>query len=202
MKQLRAHSSRPTTLLNRRTALARRSAVEEDKIASMRQGRTKRLLFGSVAGIAGTIYGTIVVMATVTAGSLGGGTDAGRLAVVVGGTVLVLWIAHLYAHALAESLERRRRLDRAELGAVARRELAIPAAAVVPVAMLVLAALGFLREQTAVWLALGVGVGMLAVQGARYAIVERLGRTGTLAAIALNVFLGLVIVCLEALLAH
>jgi hypothetical protein len=36
----------------------------------------------------------------------------------------------------------------------------------------------------------------------RYAIVERLGRTGTLASIALNVFLGLVIVCLEALLAH
>jgi hypothetical protein len=187
---------------NRRTELARRSAVEEDKIASMRQGRAKRLLVGSMAGIAGTIYGTIVVMATVTAGSLGEGTDAGRLAAVVGGTVLVLWIAHLYAHALAESLERRRRLDRAELGAVARRELAIPAAAVVPVAVLVLAALGFLREQTAVWLALGAGVGMLAVQGARYAIVERLGRTGTLVAIALNVFLGLVIVCLEALVAH
>ena len=32
--------------------------------------------------------------------------------------------------------------------------------------------------------------------------VEQLGRTGTLAAIALNVFLGLVIVGLEALVAH
>jgi hypothetical protein len=180
----------------------RRAAVEEDKIAPMRQGRAKRLLFGSAGGIAGTVYGTIVVMATVTAGSHGGDTDAWRLAVVVGVTVLVLWIAHLYSHALAESLERSRRLDRAELGAVARRELAIPAAAVAPIAALVLAALGVLGEQTAVWLALGVGVVTLGVQGARYATVEQLGRTGTLAVIALNVFLGLVIVGLEALLAH
>ena len=84
-------------------------------------------------------------------------------------TVLVLWIAHVYAHTLAESLERGRRLDRAELVSVARRELAIPAAAVAPVAALVLAALGVLGEQTAVWLALGIGVVTLSVQGARYA---------------------------------
>ena len=168
----------------------------------MRQGRAKRLLFGSPGGIAGTVYGTIVVMATVTAGSQGEDTDAWRLAVVVAVTVLVLWIAHVYSHGLAESLERRRRLDRAEFGAVARRELGIPAAAVAPIAALVLAALGVLGEQTAVWLALGAGVGTLAVQGARYAAVERLGRTGTLAAIALNLFLGLVVVGLKALLAH
>jgi hypothetical protein len=182
--------------------LGRRAAVEEDKIASMRQGRVKRLLFGSAGGIAGTVYGTIVVMATVTAGSHGEDTDAWRLAVVVGVTVLVLWIAHLYSHALAESIERRRRLDRAELASVARRELGILAAAVVPIAALVLAALDVLSEQTAVWLALGAGVATLAVQGARYATVEQLGRTGTFVAIALNLFLGLVVVGLKALLAH
>lgn len=168
----------------------------------MRQGRARRLLFGSGGGIAGTVYGTIVVMATIAAGSQGEDTDAWRLAVVVGVTVLILWVAHLYSHGLAESLERRKRLDRAELGAVARRELAIPAAAVAPVAALVLAALGVLGEQTAVWLALGVGVATLAVQGARYSTIEQLGRIATLAAIAMNVFLGLVIVGLEVLLAH
>jgi hypothetical protein len=160
------------------------------------------MLLGSPGGIAGTVYGTIVVMATVTAGSYGEDTDTWWLAVVVGVTVLVLWIAHLYSHALAESLERRRRLDRAELGAVARRELAIPAAALAPIAALVLGALGVIGEQTAVWLALGVGMGTLAVQGARYATIEQLGRTGTLAAIALNLFLGLAIVGLKALLSH
>lgn len=168
----------------------------------MSPSRAKRLLFGSAGGIAGTIYGTIVVMATVAAGSHGEDTDAWRLAVVVAVTVLVLWVAHLYSHAIGESLEHGRRLDRAELGAVARREWAIPAAAVAPIAALVLAALGVLGEQTAVWLALGFGVATLAVQGARYATVERLSRTGTLVAIALNVFLGLVIVVLEALVAH
>jgi hypothetical protein len=42
----------------------------------------------------------------------------------------------------------------------------------------------------------------LGVQGARYATVEQLDRTGTLVLIAINVVLGLVIVALKALLAH
>jgi hypothetical protein len=168
----------------------------------MRQGRAKHLLFGSAGGIAGTVYGTIVVMATVAAGSRGEDTNAWRLAVVVSVTVLVLWVAHVYSHTLADIIEEGRPLDRARLRAVARREMAIPAAAVAPIAALVLAALDVLDEQTAVWLALGVGVATLAAQGARYATVEHLGRTGTLVAILLNVFLGLVIVGLEALVAH
>jgi hypothetical protein len=168
----------------------------------VRESRLGRLLFGSAGGIAGTVYGTLVVMATLAAGSRGEDTDAGRLAVFVGVTVLVLWVAHVYSHALGESLERGRRLDRAELVDVARREWAIPAAAVAPIAVLVLAALGVLDDQTGVRLALGIGVGTLAVQAARYAVVEQLGRTGTLVAIALNLLLGLVIVALEVLLTH
>ena len=78
----------------------------------------------------------------------------------------------------------------------------IPLAAVVPVATLVLGALGVIGEQTAVWFALGFGVATLGVQGARYATIEQLGRTGTIASIALNLFLGLVVVGLKALLAH
>ena len=168
----------------------------------MTQGRAKHAIFGSAGKIAGTVYGTIVVMATVTAGSTGEHTDAWRLAAIVTVTVLVLWIAHVYSHGLAESIERSRRLDRAEFSDVARRELAIPLAAVVPVATLVLGALGVIGEQTAVWFALGFGVATLGVQGARYATIEQLGRTGTLASIALNLFLGLVVVGLKALLAH
>ena len=168
----------------------------------MSQGRAKQLVFGSPGTIAGTVYGTIVVMATVTAGSNGEQTDAWRLAVVVVVTVLVLWAAHVYADGLAESLEQGRRLDRAELGSVARRELSIPGAAVAPVAALALAGLGVLGDQTAVWLALGIGVLTLGVQGRRYAVVEQLDRPGTVTAVALNVLLGLVIVGLKALLAH
>jgi hypothetical protein len=168
----------------------------------MRRGRASQLVFGSPGRIAGTVYGTIVVMATVTAGAQGEETDSGRLAVVVVVTVLVLWVAHVYSDGLAESLERGRRLTPAELGSVAWRELSILAAAVAPVAALVLAAFGVLSNQTGVWLALGIGVLALGVQGHRYAKVEQLDRTGTLTVIALNVFLGLVIVGLKALLTH
>ena len=59
-----------------------------------------------------------------------------------------------------------------------------------------------LGAQTAVWLVLAIGVVTLSVQGARYATIEQLDRTGKVAVIALNVFLGLVIVGLEALIAH
>jgi hypothetical protein len=162
----------------------------------------KRIMFGRGRAVAGTVYGTIVAMATVAAGSRGHETDTARLAVLVGATVLVLWIAHVYAHVLAESVERRRRLDVAEFAAVARRELAIPAAAVAPAGTLVLAGFGVLEEQTAVWIALGFGVATLAFQGFRYAALERLDRGGTAVSVALNVCLGLVIVGLEASLAH
>jgi hypothetical protein len=141
-------------------------------------------------------------MATVAAGSHGADTDAWRLSVLVGGTVLVLWVAHVYSDALAESLEHGRRLDRAELASVVRRELSIPAAAVVPIAMLLLGALGVLGEQAAVRLALAIGVATLAVQGARYATLEKLSRAATLKVIAVNVVLGLLIVALEVSLAH
>jgi hypothetical protein len=164
--------------------------------------RFRRLLFGSPESMAGTVYGTIVVLATLAAGSAGEQPGAWELAIIVSVTVLVLWIAHFYSHALAESLERGRRLDRAELVSVARRELAIPGAALVPVGVLALGALGVLAERTAVWIAMGIGVATLAVEGARFAALERVGRGMRVVVVALNILLGLSIVALKALVAH
>jgi hypothetical protein len=164
--------------------------------------RFRRLLFGSPESMAGTVYGTIVVLAALTAGSAGKQAAAWELAVVVAGSVIVLWIAHFYSHALAESLERGRRLDRAEVVSVARRELAIPAAAAAPIAVLVLGALGVLRESTAIWIAVGIGVATLGVEGGRFAALERVGRGMTVVVVALNILLGLSIVALKALLTH
>jgi hypothetical protein len=141
-------------------------------------------------------------MGTVTAGSKSGTVNAWQLAAVVITTVLVLWIAHVYAHALAESITAGRRLDRPTAVAIVRRELAIPLAAVAPVGALVLGGLDVLRESTAVWLALGLGLAALAVQGMRYARIERLSGRATALILAVNLLLGLVIVGLKALLAH
>jgi hypothetical protein len=165
-------------------------------------GRLSRVLFGRDESIARTVYGTIVVMAATAAGSRGHETDVAGLAVLVAVTAFVLYIAHVYSHALAESLQRGRRLDAAELASVARRELAIVLAAVGPVGVLVLGAAGALDAQAAVRAALGVGVVVLAVQGLRYALLERLHGAAVALLVALNVGLGLAIVALEVLVAH
>ena len=159
-------------------------------------------MFGSGGSIAGTIYGTIVVMAVIAAGSRGDDTDMWRLAVFVAGTVVALWVAHFYAHALSDSLETGRRLSWVDLRGLARREASVPLAAVAPVCALTLGALEVIGEQGAIRLALGIGVVTLTVLGLRYARVERLRGTAALLAVAINLALGLAIVALEVALAH
>lgn len=163
-------------------------------------GSPAELIFGTGSGIASTVYGTITAMATVTA--FGNEKHPWRLAVLVASTALVIWIAHLYAHGLSESISLRRPLRPVTLASIARREFGIVLAAVLPTTMLVLGAIGLLREKSAVWLALGIGLATLTVEGARYARLEGLGLTGTVAAIAANVFLGLLVVALKVALSH
>jgi hypothetical protein len=167
-----------------------------------RAQRLARLVFGSRSTIAGTVYGTIVVLAALSAGGKAFEHQLWHLAAIVVTTVLVLWIAHVYSHGLGESLELGRRLDAKELGAIAWRELAIPLAAVGPTAMIALGAVGFFAGRTAVWLAVGVCVATLTTQGLRYALLERLGRLGTLVSVSLNLALGLAIVGLKVVVAH
>jgi len=157
-------------------------------------------MFGMGDRIASTVYGTITAMATVTA--FGRHTDPWRLAELVAATALVFWIAHLYAHGLSESISLREPLRPGALAPIARREFGIVLAAVLPITALVLGALSVLRESSAVWLALGIGLATLAIEGARYARLERFGLTGALAAIAANLVLGLLVVLLKVTVAH
>ena len=169
----------------------------------MRGARTsKDVFFGTGGGVAGVVYGTIVVMAVVAAGSRIGTTEPWRLAVFAVATVFVLWVAHVYAHGLSDSVAAGRRLEWMELRGLAWREASVLFAAAAPVGALVLGALGVMAEESSIRLALGIGVATLAAQGVRYARIERLGPIATLLAVAVNVALGLVIVALEVLLAH
>jgi hypothetical protein len=151
--------------------------------------------------IAGAVYGTIVVMGAIAAGAADE-IQAGELAGIVAATVIVLWVAHVYSDALGETVARGRRLDVRELADVARRELSIPLAAVMPVGTLLLGAGGVLRETTAGWLAMGFGLATLAFAGLQYASVEGFGRLPTAVAVGVNVMLGLAIVGLKAAVAH
>jgi hypothetical protein len=165
-------------------------------------GLFSRLLLGSTRTIAGTVYGTIVVMAAMAAGGPSFEHEPWRLLTIVVVTAVIFWIAHVYAHGLGESIALGRRLDISELETIARRELSILLAVVLPALALLLGAIGVVRDTAAVWLALGVATATLAAQGVRYARVERLGRAGTALAIAVNLGLGLAIVAVKVALAH
>ena len=165
-------------------------------------GSSRRLRDRSSQGIAGEVYGTIVVMGALAAGAHGGEIRSRELAGIVAGTAIVLWIAHVYAHSLAETISRGRRLDRAEVVSVARREIAMLLAAVATHWGAPARGLGILEDSTAGWLAMALGLAALAVAGVQYATVERLGFLASALTIVVNIALGLVIVGLKAGLGH
>ena len=162
----------------------------------------KRLLLGHSETIAGTVYGTIVVLALLSAGAVAYRDDLWRLVALTALSTTVLWAAHVYSHGLGESIKRGRRLTAAEIVAIGGRESAILLAAVLPLAAIALGALGVLRAETALWAALGLGIAALTVQALRYAYLEDLSRTGVLLTIALNLTFGLLFVGAKAWLAH
>jgi hypothetical protein len=162
--------------------------------------RLTRAAMGERLG--GFIYGTIVALAVVVAGSRAYPDDAGLIAALAGVSSLVLWVAHVYADAIAQSVAHDRHLSLGALRYIARREGSIVGAALPPVAALLLGAFGVVSTGVAVWLAIGLGLVVLAVQGVTFAHVERLGWLGTLLVVAANVGLGVVLVGLKLLLTH
>lgn len=162
----------------------------------------KRFVFGDRRTIAGTVYGTIIVMSVIAAAAKPYRHDLWRLLVLTVMSALVLWLAHVYAHGLGESLRLDRRLTFRELSSVARSESSIVLSAAGPAAAVALGAINLVSERTAVALALGLGVITLTAQGARYAGVERLSATGTLVTVTVNLVIGLAIVAAEVLIAH
>jgi hypothetical protein len=162
----------------------------------------ERYLFGDRSTIAGTVYGTIVVLSVLAAGGRSYEHHLWRLASIAATSSVVLWIAHIYSHALGESLTAGRRLNMAEVTAIARREYSIVLAAVLPVAAVVLGAAGIVDEPTALRWAFGVGIFTLGVQGVRYARLEHLSLTASITTVSLNLALGLALVAVEPLVTH
>ena len=152
--------------------------------------------------LAGFTYGTIIVLSVLVAGSRAFPDDAGQIVAMVAVTSVVFWLAHVYAHGLAHGVIHDEHLSLAELRRIARREGSIVGAAVPPLAALLLGAFGVLSTYAAVWIAFGLGLGVLAVQGVIFARVERLGWPAALLVVAANVGLGVVLVGLKVFVSH
>ena len=182
-----------------------------------------RLLGGGNRAIAATVYGTVLAMAALAAGARGqvGGLltllnlrfDVAILGALAGPAVLgvyaiatkyvdLLRLPGLAVNYVLYPAFARSRLDWAELNAIGRRELPILGAAALPASVLLLGSFDVISESPDIWLAFGLGFAALAVQGARYARVERLGPAATIAVIAANLALGGIVVMLKVLVSH
>jgi hypothetical protein len=161
----------------------------------------ERLTLGEGREVAATLYGTVIVMATLT-DAYATEKHPAKLAVIVLSTSFVIWVAHLHAEGLAASMAEKRRLTWTDTRRVARHELGILLAAAPPALALVVGAAGLVDEATAVWLALALGVATLGAEGVRYARLERLGLLEALVPISVNLALGLAIVALKVAFDH
>jgi hypothetical protein len=174
--------------------------TESERRSTVRR-ELERLALGEGREVAATLYGTVIVMATLT-DAYATEKHPLKLALIVISTSLVIWVAHLHAEGLAASLAERRPLTWGDTRHVARHELGIVLAAAPPVLALVAGAAGIIGETVAVWLALGLGVATLGAEGVRYARVERLGLGQALVPISVNLALGLVVVALKVAFDH
>jgi hypothetical protein len=165
-------------------------------------GKLRRFILGERRTVAGTVYGTIIVLSVLSVGARSFEHRLWRLDALVAVSAFVLWVAHVYSHGLGESLSRGRRLTFAELREIARREYAIILAAALPVVAITLGAIGLVEDRAAIRIALGLGIITLAAQGVRYARLEKLSRVGTIITVSVNLALGLTIVAMEVFVAH
>jgi hypothetical protein len=144
----------------------------------------------------GAVYGTILAL-SVTAIASEKESDVEVLVSVVA-TSLVFWLVHVYAAVLAARLERGAAIREA-IRHEGNREWPLVQASVPIMVPLFLGAVGVLGDQTAYWLAIAVGIVVLAGFGARLVRQEG-GSTTTLVVVSLlNVCVGLLFVLLKVL---
>jgi hypothetical protein len=152
--------------------------------------------------IGSSVYGTVLVMAALTAAYPAERHHPWKLVELVVTACVIFWLAYVYAHALSESIESQRRIGWAGLGEIASHELGIVLAAVVPVLALCLGAVGVISESTSVWVAIVVGLATLFLQGVRYARASTLNGFAFAAIVVANLAFGVAVVLLKVSLVH
>jgi len=145
---------------------------------------------------AAAIYGIIVTTAVI---GVAGSQPPRTVLELALGTLLVFWLAHVYAKALAHHLQGARLRWSAITRAMAEERPMLEASAL-SLLVLLLGALGVLDDRSAVILALWVGVGQLVGWGIAYARSQGWGWPMALVAGVVNGMFGVAIIILEGLL--
>jgi hypothetical protein len=147
--------------------------------------------------VAGAIYGQILASATVVALSLDPSIDAAHILVSLVGTMLVFWIAHGYAALVSEELERERMRVWHDFRSAMKREWPLAQAAAPAVISLLLAVIGVLSRDSAIWLAIALGAANLFVWGIAVGRRSKLGWMATLLVATVNCGLALGVIALK-----
>ena len=126
------------------------------------------------ANLARAIYGYILATSLVAAFSEDDDLSTTEVAVSVFVTGLVFWLAHVYASLLGERYAAGRRLTRSEIGAEFYAEWPLVQAFIPSIAVLLLGTIGLLSDDTAVWLAIAVGLAALLLWSLEIGRRERL----------------------------
>jgi hypothetical protein len=158
--------------------------------------RSRRLAM-IAANPRGAIYGTIVATAVIAATAHD--ERPGIILAATVATLLVFWLAHVYADVLAHGL-REAKLDLNVVPAIMARESSMLAAPALSILFLLLGALGLLDEELAVRLGLWNGVAQLVGWGIEVGRRMRQSWPAALLGGVVNGVFGVVIVFLEVLL--
>jgi hypothetical protein len=151
------------------------------------------------ARLSRAIYGNVLATSLVVAFSEDEDYSTGQIALSVFVTGIVFWLAHVYASLLAERYTAGRRLTRSEIGGEFYAEWPVVQAFFPPIVVLLLGAVGLLAEETAVSLAITVGVAAMVLWSLAIGRQERLSPLGLAAMALLNAVLGAAIVLLKVL---
>jgi hypothetical protein len=149
--------------------------------------------------VAGAIYGTILVTALVAGLSEDPDYDAAEILVSVVSTAIVFWLAHVYARVLGARLDGDRRPARALTRSALVAEWPLMQSAALPCAALLLGVAGAWSRNTAVTVALSLGVASLFTYGVLFARRLHRALAGALLTGAVNALAGGVIVVLKVL---
>jgi hypothetical protein len=145
------------------------------------------------------IYGQILVTSMVGALSEDSDIDAEYILVSVGATMLVFWLAHVYAAALSRGLEVGRHVRWAEFRALAIDEWPLVQATFPTAIVLALGAMGVVSTQTAVDVAIAVGVVALFSWGLAIGRASGSSWAAALIGAMISAAFGLVVVGLKAI---
>jgi hypothetical protein len=169
-------------------------ATQQPRLGLGPEGRARRL----EANLSGAIYGVITATAVMTATSGHGGT---AWTVLAGTTItlVVFWLAHVYAEVLAHHLGGHHRPSFQLVNRVAMAELPLVTAPAPSLILLALGVIGLLSDPTAIDLALGMGVLQLVGWAFAYARQQGWPWLASIGIGAVNGTFGVAIIALKTL---